>query len=91
MHKLVVHYYLADDTIEILESLPPNSGRDAPSVFLKRQKLPHKTPTVPLPGAQTSRTVLNVFGPGGNGSRHLLDRFAPIISIDAAITYASAA
>lgn len=39
-HELVLHYYLADDTIEILEKVPPNSGRDAVPVFLKRDKLP---------------------------------------------------
>jgi len=73
IHKLVVHYYLADDTIEILEVLPPNSGRDAPSIFLKRQKLPRVTPDMPLPGARTERTILNVFGPALKGNRHLLD------------------
>lgn len=71
--KFVLHYYLADDTIEILESLPPNSGRDAPSVFLKRQKLPTTPAPLPLPGAKTERTVLNVFGPMGHGGRHILD------------------
>lgn len=38
--ELVLHYYLADDTIEILEKLAPNSGRDALPVFLKRGPLP---------------------------------------------------
>ena len=70
-----MHYYLADDTIEVLEKVGPNSGRDAPSVFSKRQKLPRVTPAMPLPGARTTRTVLNVFGPTGHGGRHLLDRF----------------
>lgn len=71
--KFVLHYYLADDTIEVLESLAPNCGRDAPSVFLKRQKLPMVPTPVPLPGAKTDRTVLNVFGPMGHGGRHILD------------------
>ena len=39
-HELVLHYYLADDTIEILEKVPPNSGRDGIPVFLIRAKLP---------------------------------------------------
>ena len=73
IRKFVLHYYLADDTIEILEVLEPNSGRDAPSIFLKRQKLPRSTPAMPLPGARTTRTILNVFGPSTNGGRHLLD------------------
>lgn len=39
-HELVLHYYLADDTIEILEKIPQNSGRDSVPVFLRRGKLP---------------------------------------------------
>lgn len=37
--RMVLHYYLADDTIEIHEEIPMNSGRDAVSHFLKRQRL----------------------------------------------------
>ena len=37
-----VHYYLADDTVEILEVNEPNSGRDPFPVFLKRAKLPNQ-------------------------------------------------
>ena len=33
---LVLHYFLADDTIEILERVPANSGRDAVPMFLRR-------------------------------------------------------
>lgn len=39
-HELVLHYFLADDTIEILEKIPPNSGKDSVPVFLRREKLP---------------------------------------------------
>uniref|UniRef100_A0A672ICX8 EF-hand domain (C-terminal) containing 2 n=1 Tax=Salarias fasciatus TaxID=181472 RepID=A0A672ICX8_SALFA len=38
--ELVLHYFLSDDTIEILEVVPPNSGRDAPPRFLQRSRLP---------------------------------------------------
>ena len=38
--ELVLHYFLADDTIEIQEKIPVNSGRDAVPMFLKRAKLP---------------------------------------------------
>lgn len=38
--ELVLHYFLADDTIEILEVIPPNSGRDAGTKLLRRSKLP---------------------------------------------------
>lgn len=36
----IIHYYLADDTVEIREVHHPNDGRDSFSLLLKRQKLP---------------------------------------------------
>mmetsp|Transcript_28414 Transcript_28414/g.64421 ORF Transcript_28414/g.64421 Transcript_28414/m.64421 type:complete len:933 (-) Transcript_28414:35-2833(-) len=36
----VLHYFLADDTIEVLEVNTPNSGRDPFPALLKRMKLP---------------------------------------------------
>lgn len=36
----IVHYFLADDTIEVREMALPNSGRDPFPVTFKRQKLP---------------------------------------------------
>lgn len=39
VRELILHYFLADDTIEICEVIPPNSGRDV-SKFLRRSKLP---------------------------------------------------
>merc|ERR1711865_16864 len=38
--KFVVHYYLADDTVEIVESYKVNSGRDPFPMLLARQKMP---------------------------------------------------
>ena len=38
--KMVLHYFLADDTIEIREMIQPNAGRDATPMFLRRGKLP---------------------------------------------------
>lgn len=38
--ELILHYFLSDDTVEIKEVLPHNSGRDAMSLFLQRRKLP---------------------------------------------------
>ena len=73
LHRLQVHYYLADDTVEIVELLPPNSGRDKVPTFLKRCKLPKDVPNLPKPGEIADRTVLNVFGPMGRGSRYILD------------------
>jgi hypothetical protein len=71
---LMIHYFLADDTIEIREVIGANSGRDSVPVFLKRQKLPKKAPlALRQPGEITDRTVLNVFGPMGHGGRYILD------------------
>lgn len=61
--ELVLHYFLSDDTVEIKEILPHNSGRDATSLFLQRAKLPkYSPPGVFQPGQQTDRIVLNVYG-----------------------------
>jgi len=71
---LVIHYFLADDTIEIREVIGSNSGRDSVPVFLKRAKLPKMAPlALRQPGEITDRTVLNVFGPMGHGGRYILD------------------
>jgi len=41
-HPHIVHYYLADDTVEVLEVNYANSGRHPFPLLLKRQKLPKK-------------------------------------------------
>jgi len=74
VRALVIHYFLADDTIEIREVIGANSGRDSVPVFLKRAKLPKFSPlALRQPGEVTDRTVLNVFGPMGHGGRYILD------------------
>ena len=70
---LVLHYFLADDTIELLEDVPLNSGREALPLFLNRCRLSKGTIALPQPGVLTKRTVLNVFGPMGHGGRVTLD------------------
>lgn len=40
--QFIIHYYLADDTIEIRENHYSNDGRDSFPLYLKRQKLPEK-------------------------------------------------
>ncbi|VVC91216.1 unnamed protein product, partial [Leptidea sinapis] len=73
IHLLEIHYFLADDTIEIKEELPPNSGIEAGPIFLKRMRLPRKIPShvemtggAPQPSYSpadlTIGAVLNVFG-----------------------------
>ncbi|KAF7250939.1 EF-hand domain-containing family member C2 [Varanus komodoensis] len=75
VREVVLHYFLADDTIEVKEVIPVNSGRDAVPLFLNRQKLPKYAPVgLYQPGTITDRTVLNVFGGlVGNKGRYILD------------------
>ncbi|KAJ3275338.1 EF-hand domain-containing member C2 [Terramyces sp. JEL0728] len=42
LRHMVLHYYLSDDTIEIKESIPANSGRESNTLFLRRCKLPKR-------------------------------------------------
>jgi len=55
----IVHYYLADDTIEINEIQTPNNGRDPFPLLLKRGKLPknwqHSLPNVSKLGAMSNK------------------------------------
>ncbi|NXI43529.1 EFHC2 protein, partial [Galbula dea] len=72
--ELVLRYYLSDDTIDIKEIIPVNSGRDVVPLFLRRAKLPKHAPTgLYQPGTITSRTVLNVLEKLGKGSHYILD------------------
>lgn len=73
LREFIIHYYMADDTIEILEVIPPNSGRDTTSVFLARQKLPKDLTQMGKPGDKPQRTVLNVIGNFFDGGRYILD------------------
>jgi len=73
LRKFKLHYFLADDTIEILEVLPPNSGRDSGPTFLARQKLPMEIINMGKPGDKPTRTVLNVIGNFFDGGRYILD------------------
>lgn len=72
LRNFVVHYFLSDDTMEVREILPPNSGRDAPPTFLARKKLAKDFAGMRLPGENAQRTVLNVFGQL-NKQRYILD------------------
>jgi len=70
---MVLHYYLADDTVEIRENFPANAGRDSAPTFLRRCRLPKTVEPLRRPGELADRTVLNVFGPMGKGGRYILD------------------
>ncbi|XP_034477117.1 EF-hand domain-containing family member C2 [Drosophila innubila] len=73
VRKLDICYYLADDTIDIKEKFPRNSGREGPSTFLKRAKLPKDFTGLALPGQQTSVTLLNVLGSNMRDVRYVTD------------------
>jgi hypothetical protein len=73
LRRFKLHYHLSDDTIEILETLPPNSGRDTCSTFLSRQRLPKEIIQMGKPGDKPVRTVLNVLGNFIEGGRYILD------------------
>jgi len=51
MRPFVVNYFLADDTIEVLEVHDANSGRDAFPSFFRRAPLPKTIPGVMVSGA----------------------------------------
>ena len=73
VRRFKLHYFLADDTIEVLEVFAPNSGRDSSSTFLSRQKLPKEVLNMGKPGDKPTRTVLNVIGHFFDGGRYILD------------------
>ena len=53
VRNMILHYFLADDTIEIREHIPANSGRDGVPNFLKRSRLPKESMGVAGPGETT--------------------------------------
>jgi len=53
----IIHYYLADDTIEIREVNFANSGRDPFPLLLKRQKLPRRF-SLNQPGLTTAEDFI---------------------------------
>ncbi|XP_033227774.1 EF-hand domain-containing family member C2-like [Belonocnema kinseyi] len=73
VHNLEIHYYLADDTMEIKEILPPNSGRDSGPLFLKRSKIPKFFESVEPIGLNDPFTVLNVLGEETVKSYYIVD------------------
>ncbi|XP_055921545.1 EF-hand domain-containing family member C2 [Eupeodes corollae] len=73
VRNLELCYYLSDDTMDIKEIFPVNSGRDGPTTFLKRGKLPKDGQGLHLPGEQTEMTILNVLGGGLRTGRYITD------------------
>jgi len=64
----VIHYFLADDTVEIREVHHPNDGRDSFPLLLRRQRLPF-THEVKQPGYSfigDNYLTCNEIVPGGD-------------------------
>ena len=40
MREFILHYFLADDEIEVKEVIPENAGRDSLPMFLNKGKIP---------------------------------------------------
>jgi len=57
--QMVLHYYLADDTVEVREVFPANAGRDTAPTFLRRGRLPKTVEPLKRPGETADRTVLD--------------------------------
>lgn len=68
-----IHYYLADDTIDIKENVVDSAGRDNSFVFMRRAKMPKVYKGLPGPGADSPFTVLNVLGSGVQSGRYIAD------------------
>ncbi|CAL7948730.1 unnamed protein product [Xylocopa violacea] len=62
VHDLEIHYYLADNTMEIKENVPPNTGRDSGPMFLRRMKIPKFFTEIDPIGTGDPYIVLNVMG-----------------------------
>lgn len=60
LRHLELYYFLADDTVQIKELYERNSGRDGPSTFLARAKLPKTYDGSKLPTKFERRPALDV-------------------------------
>lgn len=50
VRHMELHYYVADDTMEIREKIPANAGRDPNPLFLKRGRMPKNPHINPVNG-----------------------------------------
>ncbi|KAJ3377330.1 EF-hand domain-containing member C2 [Lobulomyces angularis] len=74
VRQMVIHYYLSDDTIEIRECIPANSGRETNTLFLRRCKLPKRPSTISVHGSDGAGRGGGAAGGGGGGE----DDFNPL-------------
>ncbi|KAL2714276.1 EF-hand domain-containing family member C2 [Vespula squamosa] len=73
IHDLEIHYYLADDTMEIKENVEVNSGRDSGCMLVKRMKIPKFYSGLDPIGEGDPYTILNVMGEDINQSYMMID------------------
>ncbi|XP_068987000.1 EF-hand domain-containing family member C2-like isoform X1 [Bombus flavifrons] len=73
VHDLEIYYYLADNTMEIKENLPSNSGRDSGSTFLRRMQVPKIFSEMGSIGTGNAFTVLNVMGDDTSHGYYTID------------------
>ncbi|XP_001603780.2 EF-hand domain-containing family member C2 [Nasonia vitripennis] len=73
VHDLEILYYLADDTIEILENLPTNCGPSSKSTLVKRLKIPKFFTSLEPVGSSDPLTILNVLGESTTRSYYIAD------------------
>ncbi len=55
----MLQFFLSDDSVSVVENLPPNCGRDPAPVFMKRQSPPKDFP--PLEGLLDVREPLHLL------------------------------
>ncbi|XP_060830644.1 EF-hand domain-containing family member C2-like isoform X1 [Bombus pascuorum] len=73
VHDLEIYYYLADNTMEIKENLPANSGRDSGSTFLRRMQVPKIFSEMGSIGTGDAFTILNVMGDDTSHGYYTID------------------
>ncbi|XP_071877283.1 EF-hand domain-containing family member C2 isoform X2 [Bombus fervidus] len=73
VHDLEIYYYLADNTMEIKENLPANSGRDSGSTFLRRMQVPKIFSEMGSIGTGNAFTILNVMGDDTSHGYYTID------------------
>ncbi|KAK4880112.1 hypothetical protein RN001_008258 [Aquatica leii] len=73
LHHLEIHYYLADDTIDIKEVVVDNGGNSSSFVFIRRAKLVKTYKGLPGIGAHAEDTLLNVLGNDIKSMRNVVD------------------
>ncbi|KZC10057.1 PREDICTED: EF-hand domain-containing family member C2-like [Dufourea novaeangliae] len=73
VRDLEIHYYLSDNTMEVKENVPPNSGRDSGCMFLRRMKVPKFFSELDPIGSGDPLTVLNVIGDNTSTGYYSID------------------